>query len=118
MKIIVLLVCSLLCSLLTSSVFEAFAALEDDLRNTAILTRQNMRTTPRTYVRHGNGNRKKDIISLRNATATTVPFPDLFAGRIIGLESAQHFEIERYSIRGSAKKSSYLQNIINILQKK
>jgi len=46
-KIILLLVCSILCSLLSSSVFEAFAALEDDLKNTAILARQNKRTFER-----------------------------------------------------------------------
>jgi hypothetical protein len=46
-KIIVILACSILCSLSTSSVFEAFAALEDDIKNLPILARQNRRTFDR-----------------------------------------------------------------------
>jgi len=46
-KIIVIVACSILCSLLTSSVFKAFAALEDDIKNFPILARQNKRTFDR-----------------------------------------------------------------------
>lgn len=53
---------------------------------------KNIEISPRTYVTHGNGNHKKDIISLVNATATILPFPDHFADRIIALDSAQHFK--------------------------
>ena len=47
MKIIVIFACSILCSLLTSTVFEAFAAFEDDLKNLPILAAQNRRTFER-----------------------------------------------------------------------
>ena len=53
---------------------------------------KNIEISPGMYFRHGNGNHKKDIISLVNATATILPFPDHFADRIIALDSAQHFK--------------------------
>ena len=47
MKIIVLLVSSILCSLLSNCVFEVFAALEDDVKKLPVLGAQNTRTFER-----------------------------------------------------------------------
>lgn len=47
MKIIVIFACSILCLVLTSSVFEAFAVFEDDLKNLPILAAENKRTFER-----------------------------------------------------------------------
>jgi len=47
LKIIVFLVSSILCSFLSSSFFEAFAALEDDVKKLPILGAQNTRTFER-----------------------------------------------------------------------
>jgi SAM-dependent methyltransferase len=45
----------------------------------------------------------RDIISLVNATATTLPFADKCADRVVALESAQHFKPLQYFFKESTR---------------
>ena len=45
----------------------------------------------------------RDIISLVNATATTLPFADECADRVVALESAQHFKPLQYFFKESTR---------------
>ena len=61
----------------------------NDLTPSSLVGNNNTTTIAAT---NDNNNNNKGVISLVNATATTLPFADHCVDRIIALESAQHFK--------------------------
>ena len=61
----------------------------NDLSPSSLVGNNNTTTIAAT---NDNNNNNKGVISLVNATATTLPFADHCVDRIIALESAQHFK--------------------------
>lgn len=55
------------------------------------------------YGRKDNNNDRMAIVTLVNATATSLPFPDHFADRVVALESAQHFKPFEQFVNESAR---------------
>jgi SAM-dependent methyltransferase len=67
-----------------------------DTKNANVNTKDDVRQ-PETFVMCSN------IITLINATATTMPFADECVDRVVALESAQHFKPLQYFFKESAR---------------